>query len=172
MPRKSLQSVENDSTACEPIVSLSHTSDQMKMISCHGTSNKATQWIFKNGRLQNANIHYPNYALVAKKKDTHVSVESLRCQTFVTDSLFFKPILGPSGQIMVYDIKTGQRLNILNSSTWSPINKYKTNCVTGLYRDYYILFSGIRSHLRVWGMNKKVTEGKEWHKLHQDDWSD
>lgn len=145
----------------------------MKIISCHGRFNKATQWIFKNKHFENANINYPNpYPRDCKKgKSSSMQIsEFLRCQIFLTESLLIKPIFGNAGEIIIHDIKTGQKIRILSSSTWSPFNKYGASCVTGLYKDYFVLFTGTRRFLKVWRL--KNSEKGLNNSLYQDNWSD
>ncbi|RWS09274.1 DNA excision repair protein ERCC-8-like protein, partial [Dinothrombium tinctorium] len=168
-PRKSVQSVNSEKSLCEAVVCLTATKDKMNFITCHGLNYRLNMWTLKNGKLINANIHYP--CLYSRFKTTSKSAVGsafLKCQTYVTDDYIFNPTPDGCGEIGIYNLHTGDHLGILTPSTYNPFNTY---CVNGL-NSRMILYSGSRRCLRTWSVKMRSDHEENLKKFYEDNWSD
>lgn len=173
-PRKSLQTVGSDSLTCKPVVYLGFTCDNANLISSHGLTTHLTQWTFRKRRLVNTNINYPSpVPRISTKNRLKMRLEY---QLYVTDNLIFKPAssvnVSQLGELVIHDLKNGERLGFLNPPTWTPDNCANINCVNGVFTDYPILLTGSKKLLMVWGCNNSDNTSDGKHELHRDDWSD
>lgn len=175
-PRKALQTVGEEELGCTQQIScMQYTEDRMQLLVGQGYQGRPSLYEFRGKRLRNANVNFTGGQRFSTRSLMMQQAKSafLKCQMHCSGGMLFRPVADGYGEVKVQSLRCGRTVNTFLSPDWQPTSVYNSTCVTGLWGDHPVVYSGSRSTVRVWAPLAKSDQLEQvLREAHADNWSD